>query len=101
LLALLEQLGASPAATMAQTLERWRERPEYRRLSELAASEPLVPDEGAAGQELSHAVARLLDAELRRRLEVLIEKARAQTLDESEKLELQALSVAQTRVGGP
>jgi DNA primase len=101
LLALLEQLAASPAATMAQTLERWRERPEYRRLSELAASEPLVPDESAAGQELSHAVARLLDAELRRRLEVLIEKARAQTLDESEKLELQALSVAQTRVGGP
>jgi DNA primase len=101
LLALLEQLGASPAATMAQTLERWRDRPEYRRLSELAASEPLVPDESAAGQELSHAVARLLDAELRRRLEVLIEKARAQTLDESEKLELQALSVAQTRVGGP
>jgi DNA primase len=101
LLALLEQLAASPAATMAQTLERWRDRPEYRRLSELAASEPLVPDESAAGQELCHAVARLLDAELRRRLEVLIEKARAQTLDESEKLELQALSVAQTRVGGP
>jgi DNA primase len=101
LLALLEQLGASPAATMAQTLERWRDRPEYRRLSELAASEPLVPDESAAGQELSHAIARLLDVELRRRLEVLIEKARAQTLDESEKLELQALSVAQTRVGGP
>ena len=101
LLALLEQLSASPAATMAQTLERWRDRPEYRRLSELAASEPLVPDASAAGQELNHAVARLLDAELRRRLEVLIEKARAQTLDESEKLELQALSVAQTRVGGP
>jgi len=101
LLGLLQQLAASPAATMAQTLERWRDRPEYRRLSELAASEPLVPDESAAGQELCHAVARLLDAELRRRLEVLIEKARAQTLDESEKLELQALSVAQTRVGGP
>jgi DNA primase len=101
LLALLEQLSASPAATMAQTLERWRDRPEYRRLSELAASEPLVPDQSAAGQELSHAVTRLLDVELRRRLEVLIEKARAQALDESEKLELQALSVAQSRVGGP
>ncbi|MGA2861739.1 MAG: DNA primase [Steroidobacteraceae bacterium] len=100
LLALLEQLSASPAGTMAQTLERWRERPEYRRLCELAASEPLVPDQSAAGQELRQGVARLLDAELRRRLEVLIEKARAQTLDESEKLELQALTVAQTRVGG-
>ena len=85
--------GASPAATMAQTLERWRDRPEYRRLCELAASEPLVPDAAAAGQELSQAVARLLDAELRRRLEVLIEKARAQTLDEAEKLELQALTL--------
>jgi DNA primase len=96
LLALLEQLAASPAATMAQTLERWRERPEYRRLSELAASEPLVPDPGAAAQELRQGVARLLDTELRRRLEVLIEKARAETLDESEKLELQALTMAKT-----
>jgi DNA primase len=100
LTALLEQLGESPAATMAQTLERWRDRPEYRRLCELGAGEPLVPDQAAAAQELRQAVARLLDSELRRRLEVLIEKARAQTLDESEKLELQALTVAQTRVGG-
>jgi DNA primase len=99
--ALLEQLGESPAATMAQTLERWRDRPEYGRLCELGAGQPLVPDQAAAGQELRQAVARLLDSELRRRLEVLIEKARAQTLDESEKLELQALTVAQTRVGGP
>jgi DNA primase len=101
LIALLEQLEASPSATMALTLERWRDRPEYRRLCELAASEPLVPDQAAAGQELRQAVARMLDSELRRRLEVLIEKARAHTLDESEKLELQALTVAQTRVGGP
>jgi DNA primase len=100
LLALLEQLGSSPAGSMAQTLERWRDRAEYRRLSELAATEPLVPDQEAAGQELRQAVARLLDAELRRRLEVLIEKARAQSLDEAEKLELQALTVAQNRVGG-
>jgi DNA primase len=101
LIALLEQLEASPPATMALTLERWRDRPEYRRLCELAASEPLVPDQAAASQELRQAVARMLDSELRRRLEVLIEKARARTLDESEKLELQALTVAQTRVGGP
>jgi DNA primase len=101
LIALLEQLEASPSATMALTLERWRDRPEYRRLCELAASEPLVPDQAAAGQELRQAVARMLDSELRRRLEVLIDKARDHTLDESEKLELQALTVAQTRVGGP
>jgi DNA primase len=101
LIALLEQLKASPAGTMALTLERWRDRPEYRRLCELAASEPLVPDQAAASQELRQAVARMLDSELRRRLEVLIDKARAHTLDEAEKLELQALTVAQSRVGGP
>jgi DNA primase len=100
LVALLEQLGANPAATMAQTLERWRDKREYRRLCELGAGAPLVPDQAAARQELSQAAARLLDSELRRRLEVLIEKARGQTLDDAEKLELQALTMAQTRVGG-
>jgi hypothetical protein len=85
---------------MAQTLERWRDKREYRRLCELGAGEPLVPDLPGARQELSQAVARLLDSELRRRLEVLIEKARGQALDDAEKLELQALTVAQTRVGG-
>ncbi|HEY3731764.1 MAG TPA: DNA primase [Steroidobacteraceae bacterium] len=99
LLLLLEQLRAQPAASMAQTLERWRERPEHHRLSELAAGEPLVPDQDAAARELRQAVARLLDAELRRRLEVLIDKARVQPLDEAEKQELQALATAQSRVG--
>ncbi|MGH8230471.1 MAG: DNA primase [Steroidobacteraceae bacterium] len=99
LLLLLEQLRAQPAASMAQTLERWRERPEHRRLSELAAGEALVPDQDAAARELRQAVARLLDAELRRRLEVLIEKARVQPLDEAEKQELQTLTTAQSRVG--
>jgi DNA primase len=100
LVELLEQLGTNPAATMAQTLERWRDRAEYRRLCELGAGEPLVPDQPAARQELSQAVARLLESELRRRLQVLIEKASAQTLDAAEKLELQALTVAQMRAGG-
>ncbi|HEY1724369.1 MAG TPA: DNA primase [Steroidobacteraceae bacterium] len=97
---LLEQLRAQPAASMAQTLERWRERPEHRRLSELAAGEPLVPDQEAASRELRQAVARLLEAELRRRLQALIDKARLQPLDEAEKLELQSLTTAQSRVGG-
>jgi DNA primase len=94
---LLEQQRVSPAATTAQTLERWRDRPEYRRFCEIAANEPLVPDRAAAGAELKEAVARLLAQEPRRRLEVLIEKARAHTLDESEKQELQALTVALPR----
>jgi len=101
LIALLEQLQASPAASMALTLERWRERPEYRRLCELASSAPLVPDQAPPARKLRQAVARLLDSELRRRLEVLIEKARGQPPGRVRETELQALTVAQTRVGGP
>jgi DNA primase len=93
---LLEEQAARPAGTMAQTLERWRERPEYGRLCELAASAPLVglaTDHAAPGQELSNAVARLIDAQVRgSRLEVLIDKARALPLSDGEKQELQALT---------
>jgi DNA primase len=93
---LLQQQYDAPTTTTAQTLERWRERPEYRRFCELAASEPLVPDASAAGSELREAVARVLALQARRRLEALIDKAREQTLDDSEKQELQALTLAQT-----
>jgi DNA primase len=98
---LLEQLAAQPAGSMAQTLERWRERPEYRRLCELAAGEPLVPDGTAAARELHQAVARLLDAQLRGgRLEVLIEKARREDLSDAEKQELQILTVGPSKLSG-
>jgi DNA primase len=96
---LLAQQSAEPATTMAQILERWRERAEYRRLTELAAVVPLISDAAAAGLELSQAVDRLLDRELRhRRLEVLIEKARTERLADAEKLELQTLTTDQTGV---
>jgi DNA primase len=94
---LLEQQRSSPATSTAQMLERWRERAEYRRFCELAANEPLVPDTPAAGSELREAVARLLQRQSGRRLEALINKARDGTLDDSEKLELQSLTVAQPR----
>jgi DNA primase len=94
---LLEQQRVSPAANTAQTLERWRERAEYRRFCELAASAPLVPDQAAAGAELREAVVRLLAMQSKQRLEVLIDKARADTLDPGEKLELQALTAALPR----
>jgi DNA primase len=98
---LLEELLARPALSMAQTLERWRERPEYARLCELAASEPLVGDTLAAGRELTQAIERLLDAQLRGgRLEALIDKARGQALDEAEKLELQALTMGLSKTEG-
>jgi hypothetical protein len=99
---LLAELAAQPAQSMAQTLERWRERPEYRRLCELASSEPLARDSGAAARELNQAIERLLDAHLRGgRLEALIEKARSQGLDEAEKLELQSLTSSLGRSGRP
>jgi DNA primase len=91
---LLEQQRVTPAATTAQMLERWRDRAEYRRFCELAANDPLVPDRAAAGAELKEAVVRLLALESKRRLEVLIDKARAASLDDSEKQELQALTLA-------
>lgn len=98
---LLAELAAQPAQTMAQTLERWRDRPEYRRLCELAASEPLAADPGAAGRELKFAVERLLDTHLRGgRLEALIEKARMHALSDEEKLELQSLTSGRGRAGG-
>jgi DNA primase len=99
---LLAELADSPAQSMAQTLERWRDRTEYRRLCELAASEPLVADTPAAARELAQAIERLLDAQVRGgRLEALIEKARSEGLNESEKLELQALTSAQGRIRTP
>jgi DNA primase len=91
---LLDQQRSSPAANTAQTLERWRDRVEYRRFCELAATEPLVPDASAAGAELREALTRLLRLESRRRLQALIDKAKADTLDEAERQELQALTVA-------
>ena len=99
---LLEEQSARPARSMAQILERWRERPEYRRLTELAASEPQLAETHAAERELAQAIERLLDAQLRGgRLEALIEKARAQPLDEAEKLELQALTTGPNRSESP
>jgi DNA primase len=95
---LLEQQLASPATSTAQALERWRERPEHHRFGELAASEPLVPDSAAAAAELREAIARLLGQESRRRLEALIDKAGADGLNDAEKLELQGLTVAQTKL---
>ncbi len=98
---LLDEQSQRPAGTMAQTLERWRERPEYRRLCELAASTPLV-GESAAAEELSEAIARLIDTQVRgSRLEALIDKARQVPLTASEKLELQALTSGQMGTPGP
>jgi DNA primase len=94
---LLEELLAQPAASTAQVLERWRDRPEYRRLCELAA-EPVLIEPAAAARELRDAVHRLIDGVREQRLNVLL--ARAEALNAEEKLELQRLTVALSRTSG-
>ncbi|HEX4377865.1 MAG TPA: DNA primase [Steroidobacteraceae bacterium] len=94
---LLLQQQESPSTTAAQTLERWRERAEFRRFGELAALEPLVPDQNAAKSELREAVVRLLASAPRERLQQLIDKAQVDALSDAEKQELQALTAAQFR----
>jgi DNA primase len=93
---LRDQSGA-PGSTTGQILERWRDRPEFERLSELAADPILATDTGAAARELSNAISRLLDEQLRRRMDQLIEKAREGTVTASERSELQVLSKSLSR----
>jgi DNA primase len=91
---LLAELAAAPNQSLAQLLERWRERGEYKRLAELAAAEVLVTDTEAAARELTETLGRLLEQLRRQRLDELIAKARDRTIDTRETLELQALTQA-------
>jgi DNA primase len=88
---LLQQQLEHPAASVGQTLERWRDRPEQRRLAELAQAETLVADVEAASRELNDNLARLCEDQQRQRMDELIARAREGHVDEEEKLELQAL----------
>jgi DNA primase len=88
---LLRQQLEHPATSVGQTLERWRERPEQRRLAELAQAETLVADVEAASRELNDNLARLCEDQQRQRMDELIARAREGHVDEEEKLEFQAL----------
>jgi DNA primase len=94
---LLQDQSAAPGTTTGQILERWRDRPEFERLSELAAASILATDTGAAAHELSNAISRLLDEQLRRRMDQLIEKAREGTVTAQERSEMQVLSKSLSR----
>jgi DNA primase len=89
---LLTDLRANPAATTAQVLERWRDRPDGAPLARLAAAEALVAEEAAAERELERALERLTDQAQRQRLDRLLEKDRAGGLSGEEKLEIQRLT---------
>jgi DNA primase len=99
---LLQQAAAISQPTTAVVLERWRERAEYARLTELAMAEPLVADAAAAAQELRMAVKKLLEEHgPGRRMDELLHKAEDLGLNSSEKAELsQLLKAKGTPKGG-
>jgi DNA primase len=97
---LLEQARATAAPSTASLLERWRDRPEFGRLAELATMQPLVADTAAATSELQMAVAKLIEAHgPGRRMNELLQKAEDLGLDLAEKAELTALLRSKSRPG--
>jgi DNA primase len=89
---LLLQATAASNPSTAMLLERWRDRPEYGRLAELALAEPMVAEAEAAANELHMAVEKLL-AEYGpgRRMDELLRKAEELGLNYDEKAELSLL----------
>ena len=95
---LLEQAAAMAEPTTAMLLERWRDRAEYGRLTELAMAEPMVAEEGGAAKELKMAVERLLEAYgPGRRMDELLRKAEEMGLNYDEKAELSLLLKTKVR----
>jgi hypothetical protein len=83
-------------------LERWRDRPEYQRLAELAQAEPLVADAAGAAKELVTAVDKLLEeAGPGRRMNELLQKAAEMGLNYEEKAELSSLLKSRGRPRAP
>jgi DNA primase len=95
---LLEQAAAMAEPNTAMLLERWRDRPEYRRLSELAMAEAMVADATGTAKELQMAVEKLLEEYgPGRRVDELIRKAEDYGLNSDEKAELSSLLQAKGR----
>jgi DNA primase len=89
---LLEQAATASSPNTAMILERWRDRPEYERLTELAMQDPLVADTAAAAKELRMAVEKLLqEYGPGRRMDELLKKAEELGLNYDEKAELTGL----------
>ncbi len=99
---LLEQASGMQNPSTAMLLERWRDRPEYARLSELAMAEPMVAEAQAAAQELQMAVEKLLEEYgPGRRVDELLRKAEELGLNFDEKTELSLLLKAKGRPRAP
>ncbi len=99
---LLEQACGMRQPSTAMLLERWRERPEHGRLTELAMAPSMVSDDKGAAQELQMAVQKLVDNHgPGRRVNELLRKAADMGLNFDEKTELSRLLKSKDRPGGP
>ena len=98
---LIDQAQGSAHATTAMLLERWRDRPEFARLADLASRPPLVADSDAASSELRKAVEKLAEEHgAGRRVDELLRKAEEIGLNSDEKAELTSLLQAKARAPG-
>lgn len=89
---LIDQLQQEPAAHTGQLLERWRERPEAKRMQDLAGEEmPPGVDQDGAALELVAAIERLALEPTIRRHDELIAKG---DLNADERAELRDLTAA-------
>jgi PHP family Zn ribbon phosphoesterase len=91
---------ANPSTGML--LERWRERPEYGRLSELAIAAPMMAEPAGMAKELQMAVEKLIEEYgPGRRMDELLRKADDMGLNYDEKAELSLLLKAKGRPRPP
>jgi DNA primase len=99
---LLEQAATASSPSTAMLLERWRDRAEYERLTELATLDPLVADTASAAKELKMAVEKLLEEYgPGRRMDELLKKAEELGLNYDEKAELSSLLQSKGRFRAP
>jgi DNA primase len=99
---LLDQAAEMAQPTTAMLLERWRERPEYHRLTELALAPAMVEDKSGAAKELQMAVQKLQEHHgPGRRMNELLRKAEEMGLNYDEKAELSLLLRSKARPGTP
>lgn len=94
---LIDQLQQEPAANTGVLLMRWRERPEAKRLTDLAQEELPGIDESGAALELAAAISALALEPMLRRHQELIDKGE---LSEDERAELRELTLAMARSKG-
>jgi DNA primase len=99
---LLDQAAEMAQPTTAMLLERWRERPEYHRLTELALAPAMVEERTGAVKELQMAIQKLIEHHgPGRRMNELLRKADEMGLNYDEKAELSLLLKSKARPGTP